>query len=177
MKPMIGRIYRGIEPSDYFDVAVKHLQRLTGVKGVSATLYRTDSHLSIEDLASSTVERILNCNPDYVTAAYVKVSAKNVYFDELKRKKRLQYTDVQSQGGDMDDEVKTPIEETLEQDIYDHIEDLKEQLNMTLNDECKGVLSLLIEGHSYTDIQSATGYSARAVQGHIKTIRDKINQG
>lgn len=75
----------------------------------------------------------------------------------------------------MEEDNVPPIEETLSEDIYDHISDLKEQLNITLNDECKDVLVLLLEGHTQQDIASAMHKSRRDIAKYIDKIKVTIN--
>lgn len=167
--------HQDINYKEYINVATKYLQRITGVGDITARLYHCDSHLTIEDIVSATMEKLLLASPERITSAYVKVTAKSVYFDEVKLKSRLCYIDKTTKGESMEEDNVPPIEETLSEDIYDHISDLKEQLNITLNDECKDVLVLLLEGHTQQDIASAMHKSRRDIAKYIDKIKVTIN--
>ena len=89
--------------NNFTDVATNMLRRITGTFDVRSRLRHCDSHLSIEDIVSMTLEKIIVLNPVTVSDAYVRITAKTLYLDEVKRKQRLQYTDTQSKDNDMDD--------------------------------------------------------------------------
>ena len=167
--------HQDINYKEYINVATKYLQRITGVGDVTARLYHCDSHLTIEDIVSSSMEKLLLASPESITPAYVKVTAKSVYFDQVKLRSKLDYVDKTSKGEASEDDGYPPIEETLVDDIYDHISDLKEQAMITLNDECKDVLVLTLEGHTQQDIAAAMQRSKRDVAKYITQIRRTIN--
>ena len=167
--------HQDINYKEYINVATKYLQRITGVGDITARLYHCDTHLTIEDIVSSSMEKLLLASPESITPAYVKITAKSVYFDEVKLRSKLDYVDKTRKVESSEDDGIPPIEETLVEDIYDHISDLKEQAMITLNDECKDILVLTLEGHTQQDIAAAMNMSKRDVVKCVNIIRDTIN--
>lgn len=159
-----------IHVNDYFNVALSTVKAMFRFNENSTTrLTGFDTHLTFEDLASMTVERVLRAKPEVVSASYIRVAARNTCFDERKRRSVIDSVTVEE-----DDDSDILIEHKIPSDIHDHIGDLTDRLSLTLSKTSGSVLELIIEGHNHSDIAKILEISATTVQTHVNTIKAKI---
>lgn len=160
-----------ITVKDIIPEATRAIERYTKRSDPSVTLFKYDTHMTIEDLVMDTAEKVIKANPKYLTKTYVWLAAKSVCINRMNRKKLITFPVVPP--FEFEDGVATPIEEELPGDTRDYLEELQEFLAEGLPKDDQILLSLLLKGKMYAEIAEKLGISLRTLERRIQDLKWK----
>lgn len=160
-----------ITTQDIIPEATKAIERYTKRSDPHVTLFRYDTHISVDDLVMDTVEKVVKANPKYLTKTYVWLAAKSVCINRTQRKKLDTIPSLPLFSED--DSVCTPIEEEVPGDTYDILSDLHEFLKDSLLEDENELLNLLLKGKMYAEIAEDLGISLRTLERKIHELKWK----
>lgn len=160
-----------ITTQDIIPEATKAIERYTKRSDPHVTLFRYDTHISVDDLVMDTVEKVVKANPQYLTKTYVWLAAKSVCINRSQRKKLDTIPCIpmftEEEG------TSTSIEEEIPGDTYDILKDLQEYLVDSLSLEENELLNLLLKGKMYAEIAEDLGISLRTLERKIHELKWK----
>lgn len=156
---------------DIIPEATRAIERYTKRRDPHVTLYRYDTHITVDDLVMDTVEKVVRADPKYLTKTYVWLAAKSVCINRMQRKK-LDTVPVLPMF-EMEDGTSTPIEEELPGDTRDYLKELYEYLEESLDAEENKLLTTLLEGHMYQELAEILGVSLRTLERRIHELKWK----
>lgn len=160
-----------ISIKDIIPEATKAIERYTKRSDQSITLFRYDTHLTVDDLVMDTVEKVLKAEPKYLTKTYVWLAAKSVCINRCKRKK-IDTVPVLPVF-ELEDGTSTPIEEEVPGDTRDYLGELQAYLEDSLSTEENKLLKALLEGRMYQDVADHLGISLRTLERRIHELKWK----
>lgn len=160
-----------ISVKDIIPEATKAIERYTKRSDPSVTMFKYDTHITVEDLVMDTVEKVIKANPVYLTKTYVWLAAKSVCINRaLKRK--LDTVPCLPMFSEEDDSA-TPIEHELPGDTHDYLKDLHVYLKDSLSEDENELLELLLKGKMYAEIAEDLGVSLRTLERRIHELKWK----
>ena len=143
------------------------------VKGgtMTKTLRSFNGYETVDDIAMDVVEKILKCNPSYLTRAYVKIATKCVCINKLKKKLVNQV-----ELNPLRDEESTPIvfEELVEGDAFDVLGDLEDFILPTLSEQERETYDALLTHKFYPQIAEDLGISTRTLERRVHDLKYKL---
>jgi RNA polymerase sigma factor (sigma-70 family) len=150
---------QGDEAQLYRDLSYRLL------RAVRASVHAPDP--VIEDACSHAWVQLLRCQPDRETVyAWLKQVAIHEAWDLARRERRHLRTDFLAE----DDELRhDPVDTDLRVDAREALRALAD-----LPERQRTYLAMLIAGHSYTEIASATGVTFRTVNRHLARARSTL---
>ena len=161
-----------IKIQDIIPEATKAIERYTKRKDVHTTLYRYDTHITVDDLVMDTVEKVVKANPQYLTKTYVWLAAKSVCINRTQRKKLATVPCLPSFS--QEDACPTPLEEEIPGDTYDILSDLLEYLVESLDKDEYKLLSTLLDGKMYVEIAETLKISLRTLERRVQELKWKL---
>jgi DNA-directed RNA polymerase specialized sigma24 family protein len=154
-----------ISTADIYNEAYLAVKLFIGKKSQHTTLPAFGSHVSLEDLAMDTCEKVVRANPIYLTKTYVRIAARCVCLDKLKsRKLRQVHVDP------FEDEVVV-LEDCVEGDITDKIDILEQQLLSAMDPLQKRIYEELLKNKMYVEISETLNISLRTLERQIQELK------
>jgi DNA-directed RNA polymerase specialized sigma24 family protein len=132
------------------------------------------THITIEDLAMDACEKVIRANPMYLTKSYVRIAARCVCIDKLKRKKLITsdtFVNINNPKDGFDDTNWTPVEETIEGDITDYMASLEQELLAAMDPLQKSIYEELLKNKMYLEISETLGISLRTLERQIQELK------
>lgn len=160
-----------ITTKDIIPEATRAIERYTKRSDPHVTLYRYDTHITVDDLVMDTVEKVVRANPKYLTKTYVWLAAKSVCINRCHRKK-LETIPARPMFEE-EDGFATALEEEIPGDTRDYLGELAEFLHGSLDTEENSLLDLLLEGHMYQEIAEKLKISLRTLERRIHELKWK----
>lgn len=158
--------------ADIIPEATKAIERYTKRSDPTVTLFKYDTHVTVEDLVMDAVEKVIKANPVYLTKTYVWLAAKSTCINRSQKRK---LDTIPSYPAFYEDsEAFTPLEEEIPGDTYDILNDLQEYLKESLGPQEEELLSLLLEGKMYVESAEILGVSLRTLERRIHELKWKI---
>ena len=76
-----------ISTADIIPEATKAIHKYTKRSDPHVTLFKYDTHVTVDDLVMDTVEKVLKANPKYLTKTYVWLAAKSTCINRSQKRK------------------------------------------------------------------------------------------
>ncbi len=160
-----------ISTADIIPEATKAIARYTKRRDPSVTLFKYDTHVTVEDLVMDTVEKVIRANPVYLTKTYVWLAAKSTCINRSQKRKLDTIPSYPAFSEDSD--MFTPLEEEIPGDTYDILNDLHEYLVEFLSEDENELLSTLLKGKMYVETAEILGVSLRTLERRIHELKWK----
>jgi len=161
-----------ISTADIIPEATKAIHKYTKRSDPHVTLFKYDTHVTVDDLVMDTVEKVLKANPKYLTKTYVWLAAKSTCINRS-QKRKLDTIPCAPVFSDDSDSTTTPLEEGLPGDTYDILDDLHEYLKEHLGTEENQLLDHLLQGKLYAETAETLGISLRTLERRIHELKWK----
>tara|TARA_R110002012_G_scaffold79180_1_gene201717 strand:+ start:671 stop:1234 length:564 start_codon:yes stop_codon:yes gene_type:complete len=129
------------------------------------------THITIEDLAMDACEKVIRANPMYLTKSYVRIAARCVCIDKLKRKKLVTSDEFIKTSNVEDDPIWSPVEETIEGDITNYMASLEQELLAAMDPLQKSIYEELLKNKMYLEISETLGISLRTLERQIQELK------
>lgn len=160
-----------ISVADIIPEATKAIHKYTKRSDPHVTLFKYDTHVTVDDLVMDTIEKVLKANPKYLTKTYVWLAAKSTCINRS-QKRKLDTIPCGPVFSD-DSDSCTPLEEELPGDTYDILSDLHEYLKEYLSPEENQLLDHLLQGKLYAETAETLGISLRTLERRIHELKWK----
>jgi DNA-directed RNA polymerase specialized sigma24 family protein len=161
-----------ITTADIIPEATRAIERYTKRRDPNVTMFKYDTHITVDDLIMDTVEKVVKANPTYLTKSYVWLAAKSVCINRTQKKKLD--TVPMLPAFELEDGVSTPLEEEIPADTYDYLQDLAEYLTDSLDKESNELIKLLLTGKMYVEIAEDLGISLRTLERKVHELKWKM---
>ena len=133
------------------------------------------------------VEKVLKCNPTYLTKAYVRIVTKCVCINKLNKKTITQYehfdkvsvTNSEAYGTDLTvffdaEDIVKPIEHILAGDAYDILKELEEFILPCLGKTERETYDAMMSEGFYPELAENLGISTRTLERRVHDLKYKL---
>ncbi len=161
-----------ITSADIYPEAYLAVNLFIGNRLRNQSLPALGTHITVEDLAMDACEKVVRANPMYLTKSYVRMAARCVCIDKLKRKKLIigSLKELKSEEDNSDTWFNT-VEETIEGDITDYMSSLEEELVAAMNPLQTSIYKELLKNKMYLEISETLGISLRTLERQIQELK------
>ena len=152
-----------ITTGEIYEQALIGVRKFIGKKFDNQTLPYFGSHISLEDLAMDSVEKVCRANPMYITKTYVRMAARCVCIDKLKSKKLLT-THVEPYDGES-------IEDSLIGDVENPMADMEIMLREAMDPLQQKIYDQLLSSKMYIEIAESLDISLRTLERQVQELK------
>lgn len=127
---------------------------------------------TLDDVAMDVVVKVLNANPNYLTKGYIKIAAKCVCINKLK-KKQVPWAEIKALFDENNNEVS--LEDLIESEPLYTVAELEEQILEFLGEEERETYDALLTNQHYPELAHSLGVSTRTLERRVHDLKYKLH--